>query len=303
MALGELNRRQARTPADRGTREIPIGTVTRSTPPRIPQLSVVIPCRNMEATIGAELDALASQSWSEPARVAERYAARLPHLRLVGSSAGAARAMPATSARRAAPALAFCDAADEAAAGWVAATGNVLAKHDFVACRLDTGTLNKARVRHPQEYALRQLWYPPYLPFSGTNGGVKRAVHDAVGGFDESLPRMTDTDYCVRIQLRGVPLVFLEDAVVHLRYHKGSGWTFRQARLWAEHNVLMYKRYRGDLRVRQPWTRYLLGWPRLLHRLASVRREEDLHVATGSWAGNSAFSWEVSSTGRLRYPE
>jgi len=83
------------------------------------------------------------------------------------------------------------------------------------------------------------LWYPPYLPFSGSNSlGVKRAVHDAVGGFDKSLQRSMDTDYCVRIQLRGVPLVFLEEAVVRYRYRGGAGMTFQQGRLWAQHHVL-----------------------------------------------------------------
>ena len=32
------------------------------------------------------------------------------------------------------------------------------------------------------------------------------------------------------------------------------------------YNVLIYKRYRGDLRVEQPWRRYLAAWPRLLRR-------------------------------------
>jgi hypothetical protein len=57
--------------------------------------------------------------------------------------------------------------------------------------------------------------------------------------------------------------------------------TFRQARLWANRNVLMYKRYRGDMRVPRPWRRYLKGWPRLLRRLALVRREQDFHEAIG----------------------
>ena len=266
--------------------------------PRIPHLSVIIPCRNMGATIGAQLEALANQSWSEPweiivsdngsrddsVPVVERYAARWSHLRLVDSSdrRGSSHARNVGARAATAPALAFCDADDEVAAGWVAAMGNALATHDFVASRFDTGTLNKAWVHHPQEYALQQLWYPPYLPFSGSNSlGVKRAVHDAVGGFDKSLQRSMDTDYCVRIQLRGVPLVFLEEAVVRCRYRGGAGMTFQQARLWAQHHVLLYKRYRGTSRVPEPWRRYLLGWPRLARRFARARREEDLAEAIG----------------------
>jgi glycosyltransferase involved in cell wall biosynthesis len=262
------------------------------------KLSVIIPCRNMGATIGAQLEALAQQSWSEPweiivsdngstddsVRVVEGYAPRLPRLRLVDSSdrPGAAHARNVGVCAAAAPALAFCDADDEVGTGWLAAMGTALSRHDFVACRLDTGKLNRAWVRHPQEYGLQELWYPPYLPVAGSCGlGVKRALHDAVGGFDESLRRLMDTDYCVRIQLKGTPLVFANDAVVHYRHRGGTGMTFQQARLWAEHNVLIYKRYRGSMRVSHPWKRYLLGWPRLLRRLAAVRREEDLYEAIG----------------------
>ncbi len=265
---------------------------------RAPDLSVIIPCRNMGTTIGAQLEALAQQAWSQPwevivsdngskddsVQVVQRYAARLPQLRLVYSSdrLGAAHARNVGARAATAPALAFCDADDEVGTGWLAAMGNALARHDFVACRLDTGTLNREWVRHPQEYGLQELWYPPYLPVAGTCGlGVKRCLHEAVGGFDTSLRRLMDTDYCVRMQLRGTPLVFVADAVVHYRHRGGTGMTFQQARLWAEHNVLMYKRYRGSLRVAQPWKRYLMGWPRLLRRLAAIRREQDLYEAIG----------------------
>jgi glycosyltransferase involved in cell wall biosynthesis len=263
-----------------------------------PRLSVIIPCRDMEATIGAQLDALANQSWSEPwevivsdngsrddsVRAVQRHTTRLPGLRVVDSSdrRGSAHARNVGAQAAAAPVLAFCDADDEVGTGWLAALASALVMHEFVACRLDTSKLNREWVRHPQEFGLQRLWYPPYLPVAGSCGlAVKRSLHDAVGGFDESLLRLMDTDYCVKIQLRGVPLVFADDAVVHYRHRRGTGMTFQQARLWAEYNVLMYKRYRGTMRVRQPWRRYLLGWPRLLRRLAAIRREEDLHEAIG----------------------
>jgi GT2 family glycosyltransferase len=202
-----------------------------------PQFSVIIPCRNMGATIGSQLEALAQQSWSQPweiivsdngskddsVRVVERFAARLPQLRLVDSSdrPGAAHARNVGVRAAAGPALAFCDADDEVGAGWLAAMGTALARHEFVACRLDTRKLNRAWVRHPQEYGLQELSYPPYLPVAGgCSVAVKRVVHEEVGGFDESarVAPLEDTDYCIRVQLQGVPLVFAADAVVHYRY-------------------------------------------------------------------------------------
>jgi glycosyltransferase involved in cell wall biosynthesis len=273
-------------------------TPMHSTSPRTPRLSVIIPCRNMGATIGDQLEALANQSWSEPweiivsdngssddsVRVVERYTARLPHLRLVDASGrlGSSHARNVGARAATAPALAFCDADDEVGPGWVAAMATALTSHDFVACRFDVGRFNKRWVRHPQEQGLQELWYPPYLPVAGSGGlGVKRALHDAVGGFDESLRRLMDTDYCLRIQLRGVPLVFVKDAVVHYRTLGGSGWTFQQAREWAEHNVLMYKRYRGDMRMPQPWRRYLIHWTRLHRRLGAKAREERFYEVIG----------------------
>ena len=54
--------------------------------------------------------------------------------------------------------------------------------------------------------------YPPFLPHAGGSSlGVKRALHEAIGGFDEDLPALEDTDYCWRIQLAGTPLVLVPE--------------------------------------------------------------------------------------------
>jgi GT2 family glycosyltransferase len=105
-----------------------------------------------------------------------------------------------------------------------------------------------------------------------------------------------DTDYCLRIQLGGTPLVFAHEAVVHYRTREGAGWTFRQAREWAAQNVLFYKRYRGEERVRQPWKRYWSGWPRLLRRFATARGEAELREAIGK------LGWQLGLLlGSLKY--
>jgi GT2 family glycosyltransferase len=193
--------------------------------------------------------------------------------------------------------LAFCDADDEVGANWLAAMDRALTLHDFVACRIDVAKLNKEWVRHPQEYGLQELWYPPYLPVAGSCGlGVRRAVHEAVGGFDETLLRAMDTDYCLRIQLGGTPLVFAHEAVVHYRTREGAGWTFRQAREWAAQNVLFYKRYRGEERMPRPWTQYLFQWTRLNRRLGGATRSERFFEVIGR-AG-----WQLGLLqGSLRY--
>ena len=133
--------------------------------------------------------------------------------------------MPATLGAAAAggDAFLFCDADDEVAPGWLAALGRALAVHEFVACRYDNEKLNPAWVQrthlNPQREGLTAYDYPPFLPHAGGGGlGVRRTVHEAVGGFDESLPALEDTDYCWRIQLAGHGFHFAPDAVVNIRH-------------------------------------------------------------------------------------
>jgi glycosyltransferase involved in cell wall biosynthesis len=280
-----------------------------------PRLSVIIPFLNAAHTIAAQLEALVNQSWPEPwellvadngsqddsIRIIQGYAARLPNLRVVDASdrPGAAHARNVGARHASASTLVFCDADDEVGENWLAAMAAALTVHDFVACRIDVAKLNRGWVQHPQEYGLQELWYPPYLPVAGGCGlGVKRRLHEAVGGFDETMRGavVEDSDYCVRIQQQGVPLVFVHDAVLHYRTRQGTGMTFRQARRWAAENVLLYKRYRGEERVRRPWKRYWSGWPRLLRRFATARGEAELREAIGK------LGWQLGLLlGSLKY--
>ena len=94
------------------------------------KLSVIIPCFNGAATLGTQLKALVSQSWTEPweiivadnastdnsVEVAQKFIGKFPALQIVkvGHSkrlASFARNMGVKAAN--APLLAFCDADDE----------------------------------------------------------------------------------------------------------------------------------------------------------------------------------------------
>jgi glycosyltransferase involved in cell wall biosynthesis len=96
------------------------------------------------------MDALANQSWSEPWEVVvannkstddsmgivEGYKKQLPNLRIVDASVrqGQPYALNVGAACAQGEAIAFCDADDEVAPGWVAAMGEALSRYDFVAC-------------------------------------------------------------------------------------------------------------------------------------------------------------------------
>lgn len=283
------------------------------------KLSVIIPCLNAADSIGTQLEALAKQSWCEPWEVIvsdngstdeslaiiERYREQLPKLRIVDSSdrrgAGHARNVGALAATG--DALAYCDADDEIASGWVAAMGEALSKHDFVACRIDFAKLNESWVLglfqdHPQISRLQKLTYPPYFQHAGGGTlGVKKSVHEAVGGFDESLFAHEDTDYCLRIQQTGTELHFATDAVTNIRCRRTLSGLFKQARIWAEYYVLLYKKCRplerGDL---WRWRSFLRQWQHLLYCLPGIH----------SKAGRALWVWNLGSqigtfTGSLKH--
>jgi len=263
------------------------------------KLSVIIPCFNAAKTIGAQLEALSGQQWSDSwevvvsdngssdksVAVVEGYRERLPNLRIIDSSdrQGRSHARNVGVLAATGDALLFCDADDEVGPGWLAAMGEALSKYDFVACRVDFEKLNPPYLagifrNHEQQSGLQKAWFSPFLPHAGGGTlGIKRALHQAIGGFDESLPRMQDTDYCFRIQLAGWELHFVPGAIVHVRCREKLISLFHQMRGWGEHRVLMYKRYGSPgMMISHPWKRHAKAWVRLLHLLYGIRSKHDL---------------------------
>lgn len=276
------------------------------------QLSVIIPCFNAASTIAVQLEALANQYWSEPweviisdngstdrtVEVVEQYKKKLPNLRIVNSSdqRGAAHARNVGASAAAGDALVFCDADDEVAPGWLAAMGEALSKYDFVACQREYNKLNEPwTLKHrslSQIDGLQHYKYPSYLPHgSSSTLGVRRSVHEAIGGFDETLLRVQDTDYCWRIQLAGTELHFVPDAVVHYRFRNTIQDIYHQARLWGEYNVLLYKKYRPLGMPKLSWKASARAWVRLLKLFPRAFSKEDRAKLV------SSFGWRI---GRLQ---
>lgn len=199
------------------------------------KLSVIMPCLNADATIAVQLDALALQQWSQPwelivsdngstdrsVDIANSYSDRFDSLRVIHAPGRKTSSHPRNVAARAATSdnLAFCDADDEVAPGWVAAMGDALASHDVVHGRILFDKFNEA------DYAARAaqgwkdgLYTGRFLPgASSGNCGIKRWIHEAIGGFDESLPRFVDSDYFWRLQLEGFKLHYVPDAILQYR--------------------------------------------------------------------------------------
>ncbi len=242
-------------------------------------VSAVLACRNAEKYLARQLEALARQSC--PARwelvisdngstdrtrlIAEEFRSRFPRMVVIDSSAqigpGAARNAGVRVAQG--DRILFCDADDEVGAGWLAAMSEALDHHGLVAARLDHALLNEPwsrPARNPQPGLLETD--PPFLPYTfGAALGVRRSVHDSIGGFDESFHEAgEDRDYCYRAQLAGTPLVLVPDAVVHYRHRQTALGMYRQARAYARSHVRLYRDYRHLGLGRPPPARAVVSW-------------------------------------------
>jgi glycosyltransferase involved in cell wall biosynthesis len=253
-------------------------------------LSVIIPCYNAAETIGIQLEALADQQWSEPweivvvdnlstdysRAVVKQYQEKLENLRLVDAFAQQGQPYACNVGVQTARGelLAFCDADDEIGPGWVAAMGEALSRYGLVAGRLDSEKLNEKWVQESRNSAQQmglQQFYPSYLPYAaGANFGVKRALYEIVGGFDESLP-FNDIDFIWRVQLTGASIHFVPESLVHYRYRDTLSGIYRQALSYGEFHVLIYKRYRSMGMSKLPLRTGIKPWAIVLMRLLGIR--------------------------------
>lgn len=278
------------------------------------KLSVVIPCLNAAATLGAQLDALSGQQWDQPWEIViadngstdgslgivEQYRQKLPNLRVADASArrGQPYALNVGAMAAAGESIVFCDADDEVAPGWVAAMGEALSRHDCVASRIDFKKLNPVWIEEivqdheQQRNELLRAWYPPYLQHAGGGTlGVKKWLHEAVGGFDESLPYCHDTDFCFKVQLQKSDIHFVADALIHIRCRTTLIGLFHQARHWAEYTVLLYKYYRRfETGLRSPWRAFLRQCKNLVLSIPQIHYK----------AGRALWIWNLGwQLGRL----
>ncbi|MDM9383203.1 glycosyltransferase family 2 protein [Chlorogloeopsis sp. ULAP01] len=227
------------------------------------RVSVIIPCFNAADTIAVQLEALANQKWSQSWEViisdngstdnsmsiVEEYKTRIPNLRIIDSSdrkgPGYARNMGAKAAKG--DGLLFIDADDEVAPEWLAAMGEALSKYDFVAGRHELKKLNEPEILrwYQLENCTGAVVENQYLPFAGAgNMGVKRSLHNAIGGFDGALLLVEDVDYCWRIQQRGTKLHYVPEAIAHIRLRTNLIGAYKRAWKMGTCEALLYKKHR-----------------------------------------------------------
>jgi glycosyltransferase involved in cell wall biosynthesis len=235
---------------------------------------VIVPCLNAEATIAQQLEALISQELAEPwelivadngstdrtIEIARTFEKSFADFRII--NAGGSRQLPAharnVGARAArSDSLAFCDADDEVAPGWVASMVHALSSYDVVCGQF------------------RFLYKGRFLPGGGSgNFGIKRWLHETIGGFDECLPHGEDADYFWRLQLEGFTLHYEPKAIVEVRVGRikpSLPYLYRRSRNRVASNLWSYKRYRSLGMIPPPTLKEsFMKWLHILRKAYSI---------------------------------
>ena len=222
-------------------------------------VSVVIPCRNGESTLGAQLDALRAQTYRGSYEVivadngssdASRSVAEAAGVRVVDASGrrGTNRARNVGAAAANGDLLLNCDADDVVSATWIEAMVEALASFDLVGGALDLERLNT--VRAPRgKHRTQEPIFGLYPAATGANFGIRTEILRALGGWDESFAGGPDeVELCWRAQLAGYRFGYAPHAVVHYRLRQTTRELVRQTYRNASFLPLLFRRFRPPKR-------------------------------------------------------
>lgn len=274
------------------------------------RLSVILPCLNCESVIATQLSALEQQRCDRPweiiisdngstdktLEIVQQYQSRLPHLRVIDSSArrgaGPARNLAVPFAQG--DCIVFCDADDQVCPGWLQALANALDHHQLVAGALDLLALNQPwRIpdqhhfgtrESPHTEAFRYRHAPHLRHASASNLALHKDLHFRINGFDESIAFNQDMDDCLRLQKLGCQLTFVPEAVINYRLRHSMAGTYRQGYRWGKYSVLIYKKHLGDQDIVQQFRFVFGGWRHLPAMILKLRQRSDLFELAG-WLG------------------
>ena len=264
---------------------------------------MIVPVRNGARWLGQQLAALERQGYrgrwevvvvdngssDETAAVARAWAGRLA-VRTVAANRrpgiNVARNVGAVAA--CGDLLAFCDADDQVAPGWLEALVDAAGAADLVGGRLDEEALNQhphapRRPRHPRDRLPTALDFLPFAP--GANLAIWADVLGTLGGFDERFVLGNDdVDLAFRAQLAGWRLGYAPAAVVAYRHRRRGHELFLQFRNYGRTEPLLFRLHchHGLVRpsvvgVARRWARLLLGAP--IAWISADRRGRWLAVA------------------------
>ena len=250
------------------------------------KLSVIIPCLNASKTLAVQLEALSNQIWEDSweliisdngstdnsTEIANKFKTKFDALRIIdasqkkGGSYAINKAIPEASAEN----IAVCDADDEVASGWIAAMGNALKKFDIVCGQFKFDKFNESNEAEAAAKGWETgLYIGRFLPGGGSgNYGIKKHIHQKIGGFDECLTHAYDADYFWRLQLEGYKLYSEPNAIIQVRIGRVNPsitYMFRRGKNRSACNYWCYKRYK-KFGMKPPVSikKTIIEWIRLL---------------------------------------
>jgi glycosyltransferase involved in cell wall biosynthesis len=270
-------------------------------------VSVVIPCYNAAGTIEAQLAALAGQTYGDrwevvisdngstdsTREVVQRWAGRLPRLRVVDSSAerGPAYARNLGAVAAEGDLVAYCDADDVADSRWLAELVLAAGGADVVGGALENSMLNEPSVLAWRgDFGAAGLDRPlGFLPFVvSANCAVRRSTLSRLGGWREDYAYCEDVEFSWRAQLAGCRVAFAQAAIMHYRHRDSATRLARQVYNFAAAEPRLYRDFRGRGARRRPARQILVSWSYTVTRLpylALSRRRR------GFWLVVSAANW------------
>ena len=260
---------------DRDGAITPRSALWRGRPTRI---SVVIPIRNGEEHLGAQLASLAAQTYGGPwevvavdngctdrsIKIVESWRDRLPTLVVVDACArrGLNYARNAGAAAARGDFLAYCDADDVTTPSWLEELAGAAARADLVGGPVEQEELNgqlqrawqwsESLMSLPSDYG-----FMPYPP--GGNCGIWADVARNVGWNESFGFGSSDIDFGWRAQLAGYQVAFAPGALIR-------------------------RRFKGTLRssMRQ-YFRYGVSEPHLFRHWRRHGMERDIRKAVATW--------------------
>ncbi len=278
-------------------------------------VSVVLPCYNGAATLAVMLDSLVRQTYDgdwelvfvnngstdNSVEMAMSYADRLP-VRVVQAYIGhgpqGTVGHSYTVGFRAAKGdvILVCESDDECDPDWMRHMVKALETCDFAVPALDYERLNppsmtwgKDRGLQGRAEGLPTVVGPLHLPFAACNAiGMTRNCYKRVGDPTDWIGTAWDVDYCWRVQLAGMKLTYVPEALVHYRLRDTADGRFKQARTWGRGHVKLHIRY-----GMKPWWRYLAF---SLYRLARA----GFLLVFGTLAGKRPYAYWVFDWGFAR---
>lgn len=185
--------------------------------------------------------------------------------------------------------IAFCDADDEAAEGWLDALARAARTADVIGGMLELGRLNPPRIRawrddeEPDGLELQHEFLPA-IP--GGNCGMWRDVALAVGWDERFGFGSSDIEFSWRAQLRSYRLAFAPDVVMHVRHRRTLPGLAYQWFRYGHSGARLYRAFRHVGMSRTPRREWLRDWSWLIAHGHQLHRAE---AARAKWIRIAAF--------------